>query len=425
MLPLFFFIAFDSLPPIPAPADLRCPEPAIRFEPDRDYVEAEAYYGRYFVARLTGRRSGFFLDAAYAHDKIWFAGQDGRVKADFALPFKNIWLRPFIDGSWLNRTGDYRRFGAGFEASSDLPWFVLTSGIQYNRWEMSGTISHPSNYHYQETEGYISGYGDRFAVMPQLDFHALYRAGAWYPSLTVRLHAGAFHIGLGSASIRDFPAPRLDIDYLTPRLAAGIFLENGAVHKPLSAYYDPGTPYQYPVPLAAEELKYGIGGRGRYQFGPLTMGADLSFFDWETRLVPSIWEGYQLEPASDMNEVRTDFIISFADKLGPIVLNQTLRFRYDKTDPVIPDEPVYDLADSLSIEYGPVFTVLVARYIHDRVGMDRALPRLLLVDPMIGLRRGPWKIFCAVYNLNDSQREIYEYYRPGSLTIVGGIGLKL
>jgi hypothetical protein len=424
MTPILFLIAFDSLPPLPAPADIRCPEPALRFDMERDFLSAEAYFGRYYGGGISCARSGFFLDAAYAHDAIWFAGQDGRVKADFTLPFKNVWLRPFIEGSWLDRTGDYRRFGTGFEAACDLPWFVLMSGIQYDRWEMSGTIFHPSNYHYQETEGYISGYGDRFAVMPQFDFHALYRADAWYPSFTVRLHAGAFHIGLGSASIRDFPAPRFDIDYLTPRLAAGIFVENGAVHKPLSAYYDPGKPYRYPVPLAAEQLKYGIGGRGRIQIGPLILGADLSFFDWQTRLVPSIWEGYRLEPTPDMKEVRAGLFISLADNYGPIVLNQTLRFRYDKTDPIIPDEPVYDLADSLSIGYGPVFTVLVARYFHDRVGMDRALPRLLLVDPRIGLRRGPWEIFCAVYNLNDSRREIYEGYRPGSLTIVGGIGLK-
>lgn len=415
MLPVIFLIAYDTLPPIPFPSDLRCPEPAVRFETDADSLESEAYYGEYYGVSFFGRRSGLSLDAGYAHDEKWLAGQDGRVNAAIAFPVNRLWIRPFIEGSWSDRIADYRRIGAGFETASDLPWLILESGFQYNRWLMPGV--------YQEAEGYLSIYGDRFSYIPQIDLNAVSRGEDWTFSAAAWVHIGSFHAGLGSPLNRGFPAPRGDIEFRNTRMVFAIGIQQGRRNLPFSEYFKPDEPYRYRLPLAAEESKIGIDGRGRLRIGTLILGGNAAYIDWQTRLAPD--DSFYLMPVHDLSEWRADLFISFARRFARLEVNQVLYLRYDKTSVTIANEPKYALTDTLEIVYGPVFTILEIKYLHPRAGVERPLPRVLLIDPKIGLRWNSLEVFCAVYNLNNFRGEIYEGYYPGSIKAVAGIGIKL
>lgn len=414
MTPILFLIAFDSLPPLPAPADIRCPEPALRFDMERDFLSAEAYFGRYYGGGISCARSGFYMEAVYAHDEIWFTGRDGRVIAAGDLPLKVLWLRPFFDGQWENRIGDHRRIGTGFDAASDLPWFVLASGIRFDRWQVPAIED--------EAIGYLTVYGDRFKIMPQVDINALYRAGIWMPSVTARLHAGEFHFGLGSAVIRDFPAPRFDLEYHTPWLTMGIGIKNGAVSSPLSSYYDPGKPYRYPVPLPSEDLRLGIDSRGRLTFGPLQIGGDAAFLKWRSRLAPN--DSFYLSLIHDLDEFRVNFFVAITENISRVKVRHTLYLRYEKVSIRIPDEPKYVLLDTLALDYGPAYAQFEIKYLSPREGSSRTMPWLIIFNSRIGIRYNAFDVFGAVFNLGDYREEIFEGYYPGSRQIAGGIGLK-
>jgi len=415
MVPIFFLIALDSLPPLPAPANLRLPEPAIQFDMDRDFLRAETYFGRYYGGGITCAWSGFFMEAAYAHDEKWLAGTDGRVMAAVVLPFKSLWFRPFFDGQWVKRTANHRQIGAGIDATSDLPWFVLVSGFRFDRWQIPG-IDH-------EVVGYLSIYGDRFKIMPQAELNAIYRAGGWEPSVTARLHAGVFHFGLGSNVARDFPAPRLDLEYLTPRITAGIGIQKGKINNTLASYYDRDKPYRYPVPLPSEELKFGIDGKGRLAFGPVQLGGDAALFEWQNRLAPD--NSLYLSLIHDLDELRVNFFIAATENISRVELRNALYLRYEKISKRIPDLPKYDLLDTLAINYGPAYVSLEVKYLHTREGTSRTLPRIILFNSRIGIRSKTFEIFCAVFNLGNGREEIFEGYYPGFRQVVGGIGLKL
>jgi len=415
MIPIFFLFALDSLPPLPAPADLRCPEPAIQFDMDRDLLSAESYFGRYYGGGITCAWSGFFIKAAYTRDEKWLAGTEGRAMAAVALPLKSLWFRPFFNGQWIKRSADHRQIGAGIDAASDLPWFVLVSGFRYDRWQIPD-VDH-------EAIGYLSIYGDRFIIMPQVELNVIYRADGWEPFVSARLHAGVFHFGLGSNVARSFPAPHFDLEYITPRITAGISIQKGAINNTLASYYDRDKPYRYPVPLPSEELKFGIDGKGRLAFGPVRLGGDAALLEWRSRLAPD--DSFYLSLVHDLDELRVNFFIAATENISRVELRNALYLRYEKISKMIPDVPKYDLLDTLVINYGPAYVSLEVKYLHTREGISRTLPRIILFNSRIGIRGKTFEIFCAVFNLGNGCMEIFEGSYPGSRQVVGGIGLKL
>ena len=415
MVPLFFLIAFDSLPPLPAPTDLRCPEPTIQFNMNRDSLRAEAYFGRYYGGGISFARTGFSLAAAYARDEIWFSGADCGINTAAALPIEHLWLRPFFDGQWIKRTDDHWRLGAGIDVASDLPGFVLTSGIRLDRWHIPGVDN--------EAVGYLSIFGDRFKIMPQADLNAIYRMGSWFPSVTARLHAGEFHIGLGSLLSRGFPSPRFDLEYRTLRIVLGIGIRHGVVHNPLTSYYDRDKPYRYRLPLSPEDLTLGIEGKCRLTIGSIQLGGDAALLKWRNRLAPD--DSFYLNLAHDLDEWRVNLFFAVTETISRVKIRHALYLRYEKISKGIPDEPKYKILDTLALYCGPAYASLEIKYLHDREGSVRTLPRLILMNTRIGMRYKSFDIFGAVFNLANNREKIFEDYYPGSRQVVGGIGLKL
>jgi len=413
---LFFFLAvFDSLPPVPEPAALAGAEPVIRADIDRDYLGASVFFGEYYGGALTYARSGFILDAAYQHDEKWLAGADGHLKSAVALPFKPLWLQPFVDGRRDKRAGDFRRYGTGINAALSPPWFIIMTSFRFDHWRIPGI--------YNEATGNVSVFLDRLRILPQVEFGVIYRAGDWETSGAARLHSGNFHIGIGSSFAHNFPAPRLAIEYSTPRMGLEIGIQEGKIVKPLAFYFDPDKPYRYSVPLPAENLHAGIDFKARLVIGPFKLGGDGGIFRWQSRLAPD--DSFYLNLMPDVEELRVNFFISGAVNIMRLKLRQVLYIRYDQAHPTIPGEPKYSILDTLALSYGPVYADLGMKYVTDREGINRTLPGLILIDSRIGGRYRSFKVFCAIYNLANARPEIFDGYYPGSRRIAGGIGWDL
>ena len=401
MFLIILFLLYDSLPPLPDLSKIAYPEPQLWIEPTDDYLILQGYTKDFYGAKIAAHLERLYLSTRYEHKNDWDSTILGNITTSYLIPLSQIWIQPGIDGFFLQRDDKYRLMTPHLDFSSSIPWVIIWGGLDYDLWQINKR-------NYIEEKAKLAIIFDQTPYMPHFEIAEIYTGKQIKPQITGKLHIHNFHVAVGSPILYGFPSPNLEIQYLEPKIKFETKLKSGLVYKTLSQFLDPETPIKYSIPVPDESLALGIDFGFTFDLCNHLSGFSSSYKNWNTRLIAG--DGLKLVKVYDIQEACV--LIKLKNSVDNKLFNikNSFQAQYNWTDKRIPFLAQYSLLDTISANLGFFEISAVTEYLSKRDGIDKILPAMFIINPILGLRFKFLKLSLMTNNITNENEEIFDAY---------------
>jgi len=415
VLYIFLLFSHDSIPPLPDLSKTEFLEPALRIEPAQRVIQISGFAGQFYGADLGFDFRSFLARGHFVRNNEWDSTDMGSALISYAIILPKLWIKPGLRAQILRRQRDYKQITPGFEFTLFTPLLVATGMLEYSHWLINDDNAH-------EATGELSMVLDRLTFTPSVTISGIYTSSQLKPSLFAQLDIHKFHLNLGSPIRTGFPSPYLSVRFSEPWISVVADVQTGVKYNTLAQYFDPDIPINYTIDIPTETLRVALslnlGFNIREQ--SLTMGG--SYEEWLYRL--NIGENYDIAPIREIEEIKFEMRAKNILRLNDVDLTNTIRMQYVKNDSIMTFLPDIAVHDTLELGIGLFELSTDFRYVSQRKGINKTLPRYYMINAAVGLRFSFFKIFLAAHNITDENSEIYDGYYFTGRQYSGGIEIR-
>ncbi len=412
MLLFFLFFNNDTIPPLPDISEMVFPEPPIFILPRENTLLFNGLAGNFYYLHWILKYNHLNLYSRIEQKGDWDTIRQVEVKSSYSLPLSHFWINPGFTIFYQRRDEKYQLLQPSLEFSSPLPWSILFGKFNYGFYKNN----------FSEQTGNLNLVFDRYGYYPHLEFSFLHNQLLFQPQITAYLHLGLLHIGFGSLILHNFPAPIIEIKFLSPKIKNEILIRSGVEIKPFIDYFDPDAPERAFPPMPVETLKIKLGNQFKLSTRNHSFKVLSRYRYYSSRLtVDSLYNPILTGGIDEFN-----FIVGFENSLNLYKINlfNLLSFQYNRTNLRLPFIPNYSFNDTLRMGYKFLEFCIEMAYSGKRRGISKELKSLLLINVESGLRIKIFRFFFLIKNLTNKRDEIFDNYYLKGIQFAGGIGIR-
>jgi len=415
VLYLLLLFGYDSLPPLPDLSKISLPEPVLWIQPAERGLLINGYAGQFYGGDLDLDLNTLRARGQFTRNNEWDSTDIGSAQVTAAVTLPRLWLKPNLNAQLLRRRDDYTQITPGLGFAIFTSPVVAAGMFDYSHWIINNETS-------SEATGEISFIFDRITYFPSMIVRGIYTGRKLKPSLFAQLHISGFHLEFGSPIRTGFPSPILNITYSDLWIEATAGVQTGVKHNTLGEYFKPELPIRYRIDIPAETIRVvvdlGITLNIRNQ--SFTVGG--TYKEWLYRL--NIGEDYEISPTRDIKETNLKMCARNNLCFGRIDVRNALHVQYNTNDSAITFLPDIGIIDTFELGVGSLELSADFRYLSQRSGTGKSLPRHYIINTKAGLRLHFLKLYFTVHNITDEKSQVYDDYFYTGRQYAGGLEIK-
>jgi len=415
ILYVFLLFGYDSIPPLPDLSKIEFLEPALWIEPAERMIRINGFAGQVYGVDFGLDFRSFLARGQFNRNNEWDSTDIGSALISYAITLPRIWVKPGVRAQLLRRHGDYKQIAPGLEFTLFTSPLVATGMLEYSHWLINDNNS-------REATGEVSLIFDQVTFTPSMTISGIYTGKRLKPSLFAQLNIHKFHLNMGSLIKTGFPSPYVSVRYSEPWIEVVTDVQAGVKHNTLAQYFKPEVPINYTIDIPTETLKVALALSMEFNIHEQSFTMGGSYREWLYRL--NIGENYDITPTREIEEIKLEICAKNILRLNNVGLSNAIHMQYitsDSTITFLPDIVVYD-----TLELGIGFFELSTdfRYVSQRDGIEKTLPRYYIINTTVGLRLSFVKIYFTAHNITDENSEIYDDYYFMGRQYSGGVEIR-
>lgn len=414
MVLLIFLISYDSLPPLPDLSQLDLPEPLLWVQPVERSLEAYGYLGDFRGFHVTTIIPNLELSGFYNQTNEWDSTETAEAELSYMLRFPGIWMKPRLAALRLMREDDYRLLTPSIDFIGFPSFALMPVSLDYYYWEINGESS-------SEAEGKVSLLFDRTRYLPCLTARGLYTDQQFKTILSGQIHIQNVHL-LVSSPISGDLSPLLRITYAKPFITIGTQIQTGVKYNLLNEYFMIDVPMEFRTPIPDETLRVSVDFDAEFTTQNHSIALCFSYKDWHHRLVAG--EDFQLSHINETQEISSHLQIRNQLSHSRWDISNICTISYNWSDSTISFLPEYAVIDTLRLHLGRFELSADIRYVSERPGIEKTLPRYYIMSTDFGIRIYCFKPYIAIHNITDETSEIFDGYFLNRRQYAGGLHVK-
>lgn len=409
---LFFLFSIDTLPPLPDPSKAVFPEPSLWLESISNFFNLSGYAGDFYGTNCKLKIQRLRVSAVYEQKNEWAPTNIAEISSSYSLPLPHFWFKPSMHGYTLERNDKYKLLDPGLNFASTLPRVIIFGKFNYNLWKINQN-------NYNEQTGKLEIIFDKTKYLPHFELSGIHGENFLKPKIIGKLHISNIHLGVGSLIYYGFPSPYFQIQYLDPRIKLETEIKSGLDSKSLKEHFDSEIPIKFSPPIPDESLTINIGIKINLDFHNHLLGFTFFYKNWNTKL--SIDDSLKMVLINDVEEINTEFFLKNSFIYKSLELTNSLYCQSNRSNLNLPFTPIYSLIDTFDFDYSFLQVSIATKYLSKRDGINKTLPEIVIINPLVGLKYKFLKIFVSVFNITNKRNEIFDNYFINERQYAGGI----
>lgn len=407
---------YDSLPPLPDLSASSLPEPELWIGQPPHGLRLNGYAGQFSGIDADINAGPFKLRGSFERKDEWLITDAGQAAISCALRGPRCWIEPRLGTRLLQRRARYLQVRPGFDLILFTPSIIATGSIDWDRWQIDGTIVHEAR-----TELMLAF--DQIDYIPQLTLSTAYVGQDIVPAASLQFNVGAFHLKVGSRARTGPFSPSLSIAYAEPQFDISTSIRTGIKHNMLDSYFRPELPVVYPTAVPAETLSMAADLTMNLDLAGQTVGFSGSYQEWIYRL--DIDSSYLVAGVHAVHELNLALSARNRFVIAGCHFDNCLSLSYAASDSALAFVPGHSIADTMALRISILEMTGAVHYIPDRAGVVAQLPALCRVSATAGVRLFMLKFYAAVDNITDVRTELYDGFFLTGRQYAAGTELKI